>query len=155
MKAIQDTYEERFAHCFGCGAKNEKGLHLKSYPNEEGDKCVLTFTPAERFTGGIPGNLYGGMTAMAFDCHGTASAAWFFHRAKGLSLTDGSSLKRFITARLEIDYKKPVPMGKEVTVTAVADEIGERKVIVEMTLEAAGELRARARMVAVAVKDDM
>ena len=46
-------------------------------------------------------------------------------------------------------------MGKEVTVTAVADEIGERKVIVDMTLEAAGELRARARMVAVAVKDDM
>lgn len=155
MIAIQDTYEERFAHCFGCGAKNEKGLHLKSYPNEEGDKCVLTFIPDECFTGGIPGNLYGGMTAMAFDCHGTASAAWFFHRSKGLSLTDGSSLKRFITARLEIDYKKPVPMGKEVTVTAVADEIGERKVIVEMALEAAGEVRARARMVAVAVKDDM
>ena len=92
---------------------------------------------------------------MAFDCHGTASAAWFFHRAKGHSLTDGSSLKRFITARLEIDYKKPVPMGEEITVIAAADEIGERKVIVEMTLEAAGELRAKARMVAVAVKDNM
>ena len=155
MTAIQDTYEERFAHCFGCGAKNEKGLHLKSYPNEGGDKCVMRFTPDERFTGGIPGNLYGGMTAMAFDCHGTASAAWFFHRNKGLTLTDGSSLKRFITARLEIDYKKPVPMGEEVTVTAIAEEIGERKVIVKMELSAAGEIRAMAKMVAVAVKDNM
>ena len=155
MTAIQDTYEERFAHCFGCGAKNEKGLHLKSYPNEEGDKCVMRFTPDERFTGGIPGNLYGGMTAMAFDCHGTASAAWFFHRNKGLTLTDGSLLKRFITARLEIDYKKPVPMGEEVTVTAIAEEIGERKVIVKMELSAAGEIRAMAKMVAVAVKDNM
>jgi len=155
MTAIQDTYEERFAHCFGCGAKNEKGLHLKSYPTEEGDKCIMAFTPDERFTGGIPGNLYGGMTAMAFDCHGTASAAWFFHRNKGLTLTDGSPLKRFITARLEIDYKKPVPMGEEVTVTAIAEEIGERKVIVKMELSAAGEIRAMAKMVAVAVKDNM
>ena len=95
------------------------------------------------------------MTAMAFDCHGTASAAWFFHRNKGLTLTDGSSLKRFITARLEIDYKKPVPMGEEVTVTAIAEERGERKVIVKMELSAAGEIRAMAKMVAVAVKDNM
>ena len=93
MIAIQDTYEERFAHCFGCGAKNEKGLHLKSYPNEEGDKCVLTFTPDECFTGGIPGNLYGGMTAMAFDCHGTASAAWFFHRSMSMKETKNGILK--------------------------------------------------------------
>ena len=155
MTAIQDTYEERFAHCFGCGRENEKGLHLRSYPSEEGDKCVMRFTPDSCFTGGIPGNLYGGMTAMLSDCHGTASAAWFFHRNKGMTLDDGSKLKRFITARLEIDYKKPVPMGEEVTVTAVSEEIGERKVIVGMTLEAAGAVRAAAKMVAVAVKDDM
>ena len=27
--AIQDTYGERFQHCWGCGPKNDLGLHLK------------------------------------------------------------------------------------------------------------------------------
>ena len=27
--AIQDTYGERFQHFWGCGPKNESGLHLK------------------------------------------------------------------------------------------------------------------------------
>lgn len=46
-------------------------------------------------------------------------------------------------------------MDKEVTVTATAEEIGERKVIVNMVMEADGEVRAKARMVAVGVKDNM
>ena len=44
---------------------------------------------------------------------------------------------------------------KEVTVTATAEEIGERKVIVNMVMEADGEVRAKAKMVAVGVKDNM
>ncbi|MBQ2619287.1 MAG: thioesterase, partial [Oscillospiraceae bacterium] len=57
--------------------------------------------------------------------------------------------------RLEIDFKKPTPMDQEITVTARAEEIGARKVIVNMELEAGGIVRAKARMVAVGVKDDM
>lgn len=34
--AIQDTYGDRFKHCWGCGSDNESGLHLKSYPSEDG-----------------------------------------------------------------------------------------------------------------------
>ena len=41
------------------------------------------------------------------------------------------------------------------TVTSIVEEIGERKVIVNMEMEAAGELRAKARIVAVGVKDNM
>ena len=46
-------------------------------------------------------------------------------------------------------------MNSEVKVTATAEEIGDRKVIVDMVLEAGGEVRAKAKMVAVAVKDNM
>lgn len=151
--AIQETYGDRFQHCWGCGPQNEAGLHLRSYPSSDGQSCVCRVTPAAEYTGGVPANLFGGMMAMIFDCHGTASAAWFAHQAKGLTLTEETVIGRFITAHLEVDFKKPVPMGEEVTVTARLEELGERKAIVAMELEAAGELRACARMVAVAIKD--
>ncbi len=153
--AIQDTYGERFQHCWGCGPKNEAGLHLKSYPNEDGNKCICKFNPDNKYTGGVPNNIFGGMIAVIFDCHGTASAAWFAHNNKGLELTEDTVIGRFITARLEIDFKKPLPVNEEVTVTSIVEEIGERKVIVNMEMEAAGELRAKARIVAVGVKDNM
>lgn len=153
--AIQDTYGERFQYCWGCGPKNEEGLHLKSYPSEIGEESICKITPESKYTGGVPKNLFGGMIAMIFDCHGTASAAWFKHRDKGLDLKEDTVILRFITARLEVDFKKPVPMDKEVTVTARAEEIGERKVILNMEMEVEGEIRAKAKMIAVAVKDNM
>ena len=151
--AIQDTYGDRFQHCWGCGPKNDAGLHLKSYP--AGEECICTLTPDKAYTGGVPQNLFGGMIAMLFDCHGTASAAYFKHRDKGLELTKDTVIGRFITAHLEIDFKKPVPMESPVTIRATAEEIGERKVVVAMEMEAAGAVRAKAKMVAVAVKDNM
>ena len=153
--AIQDTYGERFQHCWGCGAKNKEGLHLKSYPSEDGNKCICHFTPDSQYTGGVPANLFGGFIATLFDCHGTASAAWFAHRQKGLDLTEETVIGRFITARLEVDFKKPVPMNEEITVTSEIESLDERKAIVQMEMEAGGVLRAKARMVAVGVKDTM
>ncbi|MDD7593045.1 MAG: hotdog domain-containing protein [Peptoniphilaceae bacterium] len=153
--AIQDTYGERFQHCWGCGPKNEHGLHLKSYPSDDGASCVCHITPDEAFTGGVPSNLFGGMIAMIFDCHGTASAAWFAHHAQGLSLNSDTIIGRFITAHLEVDFKKPVPMNTEISVTSRLEELSERKAIITMEMEAAGEVRATAKMVAVRVKDNM
>lgn len=153
--AIQDTYGERFQHCWGCGSKNEDGLHLKSFPSEDGSECVCRFTPEEKYTGGVPANLYGGLISMIFDCHGTASAAWFNHHNNGLTLDENTVITRYITGRLEVDFLSPTPMGKEVTVTAKAEEIGERKIIVSMVMTADGKPRAKAKIVAVRVKDNM
>lgn len=153
--AIQDTYGKRFQHCWGCGPQNEDGLHLKTYPSTDGQHCISTYTPDGQYTGGVPANIFGGMIAVLFDCHGTASAAWFAHQNKGLELTADTVIGRFITARLEVDFKKPLPTNEEVTVVSEVEEIGERKVIVKMEMQAAGEVRAQARMVAIAVKDHM
>ncbi|HPW67067.1 MAG TPA: hypothetical protein PLS84_08330 [Salinivirgaceae bacterium] len=46
-------------------------------------------------------------------------------------------------------------MNEEITVTSTVEEIEERKVIVNMKMEARGAARAKARMVAVSVKDDV
>ena len=153
--AIQDTYGERFQYCWGCGPKNEAGLHIKSYPTEDGKKVITRVKPGKTFTGGVPNNLFGGMIAMIFDCHGTASAAFFKHYAKGLDLTEDTVIERFITAHLEVDFKKPTPMDEEVEVEASLEELGERKAVVNMVLTSKGEVRAKAKMVAVAVKDNM
>lgn len=153
--AIQDTYGERFKYCWGCGSKNEDGLHLKSYPGDEENTCVTEIVPDGQYTGGVPANLFGGMIAMIFDCHGTASAAYFNHIKNGLELREDTIIKRFITARLEIDYKKPTPMGEIVKVIAKPLEMTDRKVILLMQMYAKDELRAEAKMVAVGVKDNM
>lgn len=155
MCAIQDTYGERFQSCWGCGPKNQDGLHLKSYPCEDGARCMCTFMPDSRYTGGVPNNLFGGMIAMIFDCHGTASAAYFAHKNKGLEFNEHTVIGRFITARLEIDFKKPVPVNAELTVISQVVELGERKVIVSMEMHSEGVLRAQAKLVAVAAKDSM
>ncbi len=152
---IQETYGERFQHCWGCGPKNELGLALKTFPSDDKKTCICEFTPDSQYSGGVPSNLFGGMIAMIFDCHGTASAAWFNHKNKGLPLTKDTVIGRYITARLEVDFKKPVPMGKCVKVTSMPEEIGERKIILNMVMEAEGVLCAKARMVAVGVKDHM
>ena len=105
--AIQDRYGERFQHCWGCGPKNDLGLHLKTYPSIDGKSCISRIKLENAYTGGVPSNVFGGMIATIFDCHGTASAAWFAHHQKGLELTESTVIGRFITARLEIDYLSP------------------------------------------------
>lgn len=153
--AIQETYGERFQHCWGCGSKNHEGMHLKSYPSEDGNTCVTHVTPDQIYTGGVPNNLFGGMIAVIFDCHGTASAAWFAHKEKGLELKEDTVIGRFITARLEVDFKAPVPMNEVITVTSHLEELGERKAIINMEMEALGQVRAKAKIIAVKVKDYM
>lgn len=149
--AIQDLYAEEFQYCWGCGPKNEEGIHIKSYPN--GETCISKVVPDEKYTGGVPNNLFGGMTAVIFDCHGTASSAYFSHKAKSLPINEKTVIKRFITARLEIDFIKPVPMNKEITVISRLEELGERKAIVNMEMKLANEVYAKARMIAVRPKD--
>ncbi len=153
--AVQDTYGERFQHCWGCGPKNDLGMHLKTYPSVEGTSCISRIKVDPQYTGGVPANLFGGMIAVIFDCHGTASAAWFSHHEKGLNLTPETVIGRFITAHLEVDYLSPTPIDDEIIVTSTLEELGARKAIVNMEMTVAGKVRAKAKMVAVAVKDTM
>ena len=153
--AIQDRYGERFQYCWGCGPKNDLGLHLKTYPSLDGECCISRIKLENAYTGGVPSNVFGGMIATIFDCHGTASAAWFAHHQKGLEVTETTLIGRFITARLEIDYLSPTPIDDEIVVISTLEELGERKAIISMGMSVAGKVRAKSKMVAVAVKDHM
>jgi acyl-coenzyme A thioesterase PaaI-like protein len=144
--AIQDTYPEDFSHCFGCGRNNKHGHQIKTFA--ESDHTVTEFEPAPYYLGGGP-VAYGGVIASIIDCHcaGTAAIAWM--QARDLRVGEDES-PRFVTARLEVDYAKPTPIGPW-RITGYVEELGERKVIVAAELWAGGEITARGRAVMVRI----
>jgi acyl-coenzyme A thioesterase PaaI-like protein len=142
--AVQDTYPDDFSHCFGCGRHNESGYHLKTY--REGDAARTDYTPADYHTGGGD-HAYGGIIASVIDCHSAGVAAIFWMEANGIEVGATYS-PRFVTARLEVDYVAPTPIGP-LQLTGRVEEIGTRKVIVNTELSAAGSVTARGRAVMV------
>ena len=145
--AFQDCYPERFSHCYGCGKSNPDGHHLKSY--WDGDETVARFTVAPRYSGGVPGHVFGGMVASLLDCHGTASAAAFAYRAAGRDMADEGDFMRFVTASLKVDFVRPTPVGEELVIKGRLLGIDGRKVRISLYLAAAGETCATAEMLAI------
>lgn len=150
MKAIQDFYPDHYAHCFGCGYVNPAGLHLKSFLGNH--HTWAHFTIDEKFSGGVPGNAYGGMIASLLDCHGTASAAAFAYRNRGRIMGDGGPVIRFVTASLKIDFKQPTPLVLELLITGHLKSIEGRKATVSLALAAGEDVCAAGEMLAVEVR---
>ena len=148
MTAIQDLYAPEYSHCWGCGTAHPSGLHLKSYLSADGTYCYCQYTPACIYTGGVPGNLYGGFIAVLFDCHGTAAASALYLRSHELEV-NASNMQRFITAHLEIDFITPTPMDIELRILAYPKEVSDRKVILSLELYCHERITARGKMVAV------
>jgi acyl-coenzyme A thioesterase PaaI-like protein len=138
--AFQEYYPDDYAHCFGCGRLNEKGLHIKSY--WDGDESICRFLPNHYYTGGMKTILYGGIIASLIDCHGAGTAAAAKARELGINLEPGN-MPRFVTASLKIDYLAPTPVGVELELRSSVKEIKGRKVIVHVSVSAGETLRAK------------
>lgn len=151
QKAFQDYYPEFFARCYGCGRLNEHGLQIKSY--WEGDETVCIFQPRPYHTA-IPGFVYGGLIASLIDCHSTGSAAAAAYQAEGRPI-DSLPAFRFLTASLHVDYLQPTPIDAPLELRSRIKEIKGRKVIVETTLSARGEVCARGEVIAVQIPDSL
>ncbi|MFH1746154.1 MAG: PaaI family thioesterase [Planctomycetota bacterium] len=149
--AIQDFYPEDVAHCYGCGRLNEHGLHIRSA--WDGDETVAVLTPRPYHTA-IPGYVYGGLIASFVDCHGTGSAALAAYRAAGRA-PDTEPPLRFVTASLKVDYLRPTPMGVPLEARGRIMEMKPRKVSVEITITAAGEICAHGQVVAVLMPESL
>ena len=149
--AIQDTYPEDLAHCYGCGHLNPHGYQLKTYP--AGKLTESRFTPAPYHTA-IPGYVYGGLIASLIDCHSTGSAAIFKMQAEGKE-PGSEPAPRFVTARLEVDYLAPTPLGVELKLVGRAVEIKERKVVVATEVFAGDRLVAKGQAVLVLMPETM
>ncbi len=144
-KAFQDYYPDNVSYCYGCGRLNEHGLQIKSF--WDGEEAVCTFVPRPHHIA-IPGYVYGGLIASLIDCHCTGTAAAASYRSEGRAM-DTLPPFRFVTASLKVDYLKPTPLGPPLEVRARVKEIKGRKVVMEASLSAEGQVCARGEVVAV------
>lgn len=149
--AFQDCYPDQFNHCYGCGKLNEHGHQIKSY--WDGDETVCRFEPKPYHTA-FPGFVYGGLTASLIDCHSIGSAAAAAHRERGGTLKEGTVLPRFVTASLQVSYRKPTPMGP-LEVRSRIKQVKGRKVVLETQVIADGNVCSEGEVIAVEMPDTM
>jgi acyl-coenzyme A thioesterase PaaI-like protein len=93
--------------CFICGMENPVGLKLRIYQIEPG-VIETTYTAPEHFQG-YPGVLHGGIVATILD------------EISGRAQMGNPSAPRFMfTAKLEVKYRKNVPIGKPLKIIGKA-----------------------------------
>lgn len=124
---------EHYSQCFGCGDDVESGLHIRSMIAS--DMTVVSKFTVGKDHQGAPGLAHGGLLACAFD--------------EALGSTVGNLLRRpAVTARLETDFVRPVPVGSTLHIAAKLDGVSRRKTYVsaEGRLDAEdGPVAVRAR----------
>ena len=104
-----------FKHCFGCGELHPTGLHLVAHVGEGAD-ITAEFKVSENHQG-APGLAHGGLLSLAFD-EALGKLMWLL-RAPA------------VTARLETDFLKPVPIGTKLHISARITGQVNRKVYSE------------------------
>ena len=101
-----------FGHCYGCGELHPTGLHLKAYVGEDLN-LQARFVVTENHQG-APGLAHGGLLTLAFD-EAFGKLMWLL-RAPA------------VTARLEVDFVTPVPVGTELFIESKITGQVNRKV---------------------------
>ena len=87
--------------CFACGKDNPIGLHLEFTEHEDSYSTIFTPRPEHQ---GYDGIMHGGLVSTLLD---EVMARYIY--AKGYNA---------VTARLDVRFKKPTPIGQELKVTA-------------------------------------
>lgn len=127
-------------HCFGCGLDNPSGLRLRFFVDED-QKIVCRVRLAGRFAG-PPGHAHGGIIATLLD-----EAMSKVNRARGIVA---------MTRALDVQYLKPVPLGKPLVLTARQVSASGRRHHIEAALsDAKGQALATGTGVFVTVPPDL
>lgn len=92
--------------CFVCGVENPVGLHLKFYQTAPGE-VTTDFTPPEHYQG-YPGVLHGGIVAAALD------------ETAGRALMGIFPPRFMFTAKLEVKYRRNIPVGSPLKIVGKA-----------------------------------
>ncbi|MGB7439078.1 MAG: PaaI family thioesterase [Candidatus Acidiferrum sp.] len=124
--------------CFGCGAANPAGMKLPFELDFEARRTRGSFTLGPNYAGGA-GFAHGGIIAVVLD----------EAMGKLSRLTDESA----VTAEMNIEYKKPVPVDKPIVVEGWQDEEqGRNRFRAAEIRDAQGNLLARGKGRFVVVK---
>jgi len=98
-----------YQRCFVCGAQNPSGLRL--HFRREGEWIVADFTAEERHQG-FPGVVHGGILASLLD--------------EALSRTPLLLRRWVMTARLDLRFRRPAPVGQVLQVRATIEQARSR-----------------------------
>jgi acyl-coenzyme A thioesterase PaaI-like protein len=117
--------------CFGCGPANPHGLQLKFALSPGGKSYACVFTLENSFAG-PPGHAHGGIIATILD----------EAMSKALKLKS----KVALTRRMEVEYLRPVPLGKPLVVEGrISRTIGRALYNTAELRSAKGVVLARSR----------
>lgn len=100
-----------YDHCYGCGSHIGAGLHMELWVGP--DRTVLAEFDVTPDHQGAPGLIHGGVLAAAFD-EVLGALSWLLQTPA-------------VTARLETDFRRPVPVGVRVFITAEVESQNGRK----------------------------
>ncbi len=99
---VGDAVPSHFRGCFGCGPDHPTGLHLQTVVEDENTVvCAIEIQPQHQ---GAAGLAHGGILSTIMD-EVLGCLLWLV----------GSPA---VTGRLEVDYRKPVPVGNTLYVRA-------------------------------------
>jgi len=105
--------QENSKLCFVCGLQNDYGLKADFYEVESGE-LRARFTPCELHQS-YPGRMHGGIAAAVLD------------EAIGRAVNSGGADGVWgVTVDLSLRYRKPVPLGTQLTVTGRITKDGGR-----------------------------
>ena len=118
-----------YDRCFGCGRDHPTGLHLEMWGLDDELRVRGSFTVTEHHQG-APGLAHGGVISAAVD------------EAMGylLWLVGGPA----VTARLEVDFRRPVPVGSRLEMDARIDRQEDRKIWASLEGRVDGEVMVEA-----------
>lgn len=97
--------------CFVCGSENPKGLGVRWYARE--DNSIVTKIELTEAEQGPPGHAHGGVLAALLD-EVMGTAVW--HAGHMV-----------LAANLNIDFRRPVPLGVPLVVTGMVSDRDGRK----------------------------
>lgn len=112
-------------HCLGCGPENPAGLGMRM--RRDGERIRGDVTPDRRHEG-APGFVHGGAISTILD-DALGSVLLILQRPA-------------VTAKLEVNYRRPAFLGRRFEVEAWAERVDGRK------LHLAGEMREQGALVA-------
>ena len=114
--------------CFACGPRNPRGLHLEIH--NDGQSTYAEFSADESWQG-FGGVVHGGLVATVLD----EVMAWELYGFDQFA----------VTAKLEITYRKPVPVGRPLRASAqLVEDRGRAKKVRAEIRDAEGTLFASA-----------
>ena len=136
------TRQPNSRHCFVCGLANPFGLKLRFFETSPGE-ITADYTVSEEYQG-YPGVVHGGIVAAMLD------------EISGRALMNGDPPRFMFTARLDIHYRKNVPVGQPLHLVGKAGTTKRRSATATgQIFDAQGMLLAEAEAVLVDIPENV